>query len=148
MIAVVQRVSGASVVVDGQIVAAIGHGLLVFLGIGLADTIDNSEQLAAKVVNLRIFADDAGKMNRSVRDQAGEILIVSQFTLCGDTAKSNRPSFSRAAPAEQARTLYEDFVQRCKSTGLPVQTGVFQAKMEVQLTNDGPVTLICRSENN
>lgn len=148
MIAVVQRVAKASVSVDDTTVGAIGHGLLVFLGIRVGDEIQNSEQLAAKILNLRVFLDETGKMNRSVRDQLGSILIVSQFTLYGDTVRSNRPSFMLAAPAEQARSLYDDFVQRCKTAGLRVETGVFQAKMEVQLTNDGPVTLICRSENN
>ncbi len=145
--AVIQRVANATVKVDGEAVGAIGRGLLVFLGVKKGDTARNSQELADKIVNLRIFSDEAGKMNRSVKDESGEILVVSQFTLYGNTEKGNRPSFSAAAPAAEARMLYQGFVERCTATGLKIATGLFQAHMEVELTNDGPVTLLCLSEN-
>lgn len=145
--ALVQRVNWARVNVEGAAVGVIGKGLLVFLGVKRGDSEVNARELAAKVRNLRIFADETGKMNRNVVDVAGDLLVVSQFTLYGNTVKGNRPSFSDAAPAEIARPLYEDFVKHCQEGGITVATGVFQAEMEVLLSNEGPVTLLCRSEN-
>jgi D-tyrosyl-tRNA(Tyr) deacylase len=137
---VIQRVSNARVKVADEIVGQIGAGLCVFLGVGKKDSESNAYSLAEKISNLRIFEDDQGKMNRSVRDIRGEILVVSQFTLCGDCTKGNRPSFTDAAPADEAERLYEIFVDRLRVLGLRVATGQFQAKMSVSLTNDGPVT--------
>jgi D-aminoacyl-tRNA deacylase len=145
MRAVVQRVTQARVEVDGGVAGEIGPGLLVLLGAGKADTIADADFLAGKIAGLRIFADAAGKMNRSVLEAGGALLVVSQFTLYGDCRKGRRPSFDQAAPAEQARGLYEHFVASARRTGLHVETGVFQADMAVSLTNDGPVTLIIES---
>lgn len=145
MRAVVQRVSGARVEVDGEIAGAIGRGLLVLLGVAKTDTAADAAYLADKVVGLRIFADEAGKMNRSVAEAGGDLLVVSQFTLYGDTHKGRRPSFDLAAPPELARSLYEQFVELCRERGVTVRTGIFQAMMSVHLVNDGPVTLICES---
>jgi D-tyrosyl-tRNA(Tyr) deacylase len=145
MLAVVQRVSSAHVEVDGSIVGCIGRGLLVLLGVERSDTEKDADYLAQKIVGLRIFNDAAGKMNVSVADTGGELLVVSQFTLCGDTRKGMRPSFDRAAAPHIARTLYEHFVEQCRTRVASVQTGVFQAAMAVHLINDGPVTLICES---
>jgi len=139
---VLQRVREASVEVAGETVGSIGRGLLLLLGITHADTTAEADFLAAKIAGLRIFSDQEGKMNRSVKDAGGSILVVSQFTLYGDTRKGRRPSFDAAAPPEQARTLYEYFVARLRTAGLPVSTGVFQATMLVKLINDGPVTFI------
>jgi len=139
---VIQRVSNASVTVADEIVGQIGAGLCVFLGVGKADDKSNAGLLAEKMGNLRIFEDDQGKMNRSVRDVGGEILVVSQFTLYGDCTKGNRPSFTEAAPAAEAERLYVYFVDRLTALGLRVATGRFGAKMDVSLTNDGPVTFI------
>ncbi len=138
-----QRVTEAQVTVDGQTAGAIGKGLVVLLGVARPDTAAEAEYLADKIVGLRIFPDEAGKMNRSVRDAGGALLIVSQFTLYGDCSRGRRPSFDLAAGAEQARALYEHFVDACRAQGVPVQCGVFQAMMAVHLVNDGPVTLIC-----
>lgn len=146
MRALIQRVSEASVLVAEETVGRIGAGLLIFLGIGRDDTEQNAEYLARKICNLRIFSDAAGKMNLSILDKSGELLVVSQFTLYADLRKGNRPSYSEAAPPEQARHLYEEFVQACRNCSLPVSTGVFQAHMQVQLVNDGPVTFLCTSE--
>lgn len=146
MKAVVQRVSSANVVVDGQITGQIGAGLLVLLGVAKPDTARDVEYLVEKIVNLRIFSDDAGRMNRSLIETGGALLVVSQFTLYGDCRKGRRPSFDAAAGAEQARELYEYFVEVARRTGVRVETGVFQAMMAVSLTNDGPVTLILESE--
>lgn len=146
MRALVQRVSEASVLVDGSITGEIGRGLLVFLGVRHDDTHLRAEQLAEKVINLRIFPDEQGKMNRSLRDISGQLLVVSQFTLYGDSSKGNRPSYSEAADRDLAEKLYDYFVSRCRQQGLPVETGVFQAHMEVRLVNEGPVTLMCYSE--
>ncbi|MGQ9484944.1 MAG: D-aminoacyl-tRNA deacylase [Desulfosoma sp.] len=146
MRAVVQRVSQASVEVQGQQVGAIGFGLLVLLGVGRKDTEADARYLADKIVHLRIFADDEGKLNRSVLETGGAVLAVSQFTLWGDCRKGRRPSFVEAAPAEPARRLYETFVQAVKALGVPVATGVFQETMSVHLTNDGPVTLLLDSQ--
>jgi D-aminoacyl-tRNA deacylase len=145
MRAVIQRVSSARVEVDGAVTGEIGRGLLVLLGVSREDTAVQGQWLLDKVKGLRIFEDDAGKMNLSVEEIGGGLLIVSQFTLYGDTRKGRRPSFDQAAPAEKARALYEDFVMRARATGLTVGTGIFQADMKVHLVNDGPVTLICES---
>jgi D-tyrosyl-tRNA(Tyr) deacylase len=145
MRAVAQRVSRASVEVDGSIVGEIGAGLLVLLGVAKTDTAADADFLAAKIVNLRIFSDDAGKMNRSVLESGGDLLVVSQFTLYGDCRKGRRPSFDDAAPAEQARELYERFVSAARQNGARVATGIFQAHMAVSLVNDGPVTLLVES---
>jgi len=145
MRAVIQRGIQARVEVDGAVVGEIGRGLLVLLGAGKSDTAADADFLAGKIASLRIFADQAGKMNRSVLDVAGALLVVSQFTLYGDCRKGRRPSFDLAAPAEQARALYEHFVAAARRTGVHVETGVFQADMAVSLTNDGPVTLILES---
>ena len=142
MRAVVQRVKNCSVTVGDEQVAAIGHGALILLGIAATDTTADCDHLAQKIVRLRYFADAAGKMNCSVADVAGQLLIVSQFTLLGDCRKGRRPSFVRAARPQAAETLYERFVQKVRDTGVPVQTGRFQAMMDVALINDGPVTLI------
>jgi D-aminoacyl-tRNA deacylase len=142
MKAVIQRVSRAAVRVDGQFVGEIGRGLLVLLGIGKADVPATSEWMIDKILKLRIFPDDAGKMNRSVIDIAGGILVVSQFTLYGDLEKGTRPSFSGAMPPDEARQLYEDFMKTLRAaTSLPVAEGQFAAMMDVELVNDGPVTI-------
>ncbi|BDC52168.1 D-aminoacyl-tRNA deacylase [Bryobacterales bacterium F-183] len=142
MRAVVQRVREARVEVDGAVTGAIGQGLMILLGVSKEDTEAQAEWLVSKIVGLRIFEDADGKMNRSVADIQGGLLIVSQFTLYGDTRKGKRPSFDQAAPAEKARALYERFVELARGTGLAVGTGIFQADMQVHLVNDGPVTLI------
>jgi D-aminoacyl-tRNA deacylase len=145
MRALLQRVSRANVVVDGSVVGEIGTGLLILLGVGKSDTSQDAEFLADKILNLRVFPDAAGKMNRSLLESSGELLIVSQFTLYGDCRKGRRPGFDAAAPAEQARALYETFVGLASRSGLRVETGVFQAHMDVSLVNDGPVTLMLES---
>ena len=142
MRAVLQRVTMARVEVDGAVVGEIGAGLLILLGVTKTDTAPQAELLADKILNLRIFSDDAGKMNRSLLDTGGALLLVSQFTLYGDCRKGRRPSFDQAAPAEQAKTLYEQFIEAARRSGVRVETGVFQAHMAVSLLNDGPVTLI------
>ena len=142
MRAVIQRVSQAEVRVAGEPVGRIGPGLCVFLGIGKTDGQANVDQLAEKIKNLRIFEDENGKMNLSVEEVREEVLVVSQFTLYGDCRKGNRPSFSNAAPPDQAEQLYEYFVRRLRGAGLTVATGQFKARMNVTLINDGPVTLI------
>ena len=139
---VVQRVSEASVSVAAEVIGAIGAGLCVFLGIGRNDTEVGAALLAGKLTNLRIFEDEAGKLNRSVLEVSGELLVISQFTLYGDCRKGNRPSFTAAAPAERAQVLYEYFVRCLREAGLKVATGRFQAHMKVSLINDGPVTLL------
>jgi D-tyrosyl-tRNA(Tyr) deacylase len=128
--------------VDDATTGDIGAGLLVLLGVTKTDTQADADYLVDKIVNLRIFSDDAGKMNRSLMDVGGSLLVVSQFTLYGDCRKGRRPGFDLAAPAEQARDLYEYFIQKSRHLGIRVETGVFQAHMEVSLTNDGPVTFI------
>jgi len=142
MRAVLQRVRRAKVTVDGQLTGEIGVGWLVLLGIAPADTRAEVDWLADKVSNLRAFADDAGKMNRSVQDVGGGVLVVSQFTLYGDCQKGRRPSFTGAAPPAVAEPLYEGFVAALKSLGVPVETGRFGADMQVELVNDGPVTFV------
>jgi D-tyrosyl-tRNA(Tyr) deacylase len=140
--AVIQRVSRAEVSVSGEPIGRIGHGLCVFLGIGKNDGESNADHLAEKIKNLRIFEDENGKMNRSVEEIREEILVVSQFTLYGDCRKGNRPSFSDAAPPDEAEKLYEYFLRRLRGAGHIVATGQFKARMDVTLTNDGPVTFI------
>lgn len=142
MRALVQRVKEASVRIDNKIVGAIGRGILVFLGIAKGDTRAQAEWLAKKVCHLRIFEDEIGKFNLSLKDIGGSILIVSQFTLYGDCRKGRRPSFDKAALPEDARPLYEAFITFVKQEGIPVATGEFGALMQVYLINDGPVTLL------
>jgi len=145
MRAVIQRVTYAKVEVEGIVRGEIGRGVLILLGVSRTDRPEDAEFLASKAVQLRIFNDDAGKMNRSLLETGGAILAVSQFTLYGDCRKGRRPSFDDAAPAEQARELYEHFVAAARRAGAHVETGVFQAHMAVTLVNDGPVTLIVES---
>ncbi len=142
MRAVVQRVSRAAVRVDGQVKGEIGRGFVVLVGVARDDTAEAADSLAEKIAGLRVFNDGEGKMNLSLADVGGAVLAVSQFTLHGDCRKGRRPSFDRAAPAEQARALYERFVEKLRALGVRVETGVFQAMMEVELVNDGPVTLL------
>jgi D-tyrosyl-tRNA(Tyr) deacylase len=146
MRAVVQRVSSASVTVDGEIVGKIGSGLLVLVGIAHADTESTADYLCEKILGLRIFEDDAGKMNLSVQDIRGGVLVVSQFTLYGDVRKGKRPSFDAAARPEHANQLYEYFVRKFCDAGVKCETGRFQAMMKVALVNDGPVTILVDSE--
>lgn len=145
MRAVIQRVSEASVQVEGEDTGKIGHGLVVLLGVAADDTAANADYLIDKIIGLRIFPDAAGKFDRSVQDVHGAILVVSQFTLYGDCRKGRRPSFSDAASPDKALPLYEYFVNTLKTKNIPVATGRFQAKMAVHLVNDGPVTLILES---
>jgi D-tyrosyl-tRNA(Tyr) deacylase len=140
-----QRVSEASVQVDGEQVGAIGHGVLVLLGIGQQDTSHEVKQLVDKIVNLRIFADEQQKMNLSLLDVGGQMLVISQFTLWGDCRKGRRPSFVEAADPELAEPLYEEFVEEVRSRGVTAETGRFGAMMQVSLVNDGPVTLVIES---
>ncbi len=145
MKAVVQRVKESSVTVEGKVISSIGKGLLVLLGVAEGDGEKEAVYLADKIANLRIFEDDAGKMNRSLLDIGGEMLVVSQFTLLGDCRKGRRPSFIQAAGPEKANGLYEFFVSKIREMGVSVQTGQFRAMMDVALINDGPVTLIVES---
>lgn len=145
MRAVLQRVSQARVEVAGETVGAISQGLLVLLGVEQDDSEGDAELLAKKSVELRLFEDDGGKMNLSVEDIGGEILVVSQFTLAADCRKGRRPGFSRAAPPEEANRLYQHYVEFLRQRGLNVATGQFQAMMQVSLTNDGPVTFLLDS---
>ena len=140
-----QRVRRASVTVDGRVAGAIGHGLLVLLGVGRDDTDRDTDYVAAKIRDLRLFADADGKMNRSVAEVGGAVLVVSQFTLYGDCRRGRRPSYSGAAPPERAKELYEALLERLRLHGLPVQAGEFQALMDVELLNDGPVTVLLDS---
>ncbi len=141
MKALIQRVKQASVTVNGENISEIGAGLLVFLGVQKGDTEENANKLAEKIARLRIFEDENDKMNLSLLDIKGEILVVSQFTLCADCKKGTRPSFDSAAAPEIAENLYEYFVTQLKSLNIPCQTGKFRAMMDVALINDGPVTL-------
>jgi D-tyrosyl-tRNA(Tyr) deacylase len=146
MRAVVQRVSSSSVSVQGELVGEIGRGLLILLGVGNNDTVDDAVYLAAKISGLRVFEDEQNKMNLSVLDIRGGLLVVSQFTLFGDCRKGRRPSYSEAARPEDAVKLYCEFVEELQSLGLAVATGVFQAHMQVEIVNDGPVTLLLDSK--
>ena len=141
MRAVVQRVTQASVTVDGELLGRIGKGFLILLGVADGDTRQMAEKMADKICRLRIFEDENGKTNLSLEDVEGELLVVSQFTLYADCRKGNRPSFTNAARPETAIPLYEAFIARCRESGLPVETGEFGANMKVDLLNDGPVTL-------
>jgi D-tyrosyl-tRNA(Tyr) deacylase len=145
MRAVVQRVTDARVDVAGEIVGEIGAGFLVLLGVAGDDANTDADYLADKTVNLRVFDDDEGKMNRSLLETGGAMLVVSQFTLYGDVRRGRRPSYSDAAEPEKANQLYEYFVDRVRSFGVKVESGVFQAMMKVSLTNDGPVTILLDS---
>ena len=139
---VLQRVSQAKVVVQGEVVGEIGKGLMLLVGIGPQDGQDQVKTLAEKCAVLRIFDDDQGKMNRSLIDVGGEVLAVSQFTLYGNTSKGRRPSFTEAAPPEIAEPLFGEFVQKLRDMGIPIATGEFGARMEVTIINDGPVTFV------
>ena len=142
---VIQRVKQARVEVEGRVTGAIGPGLVALLGIAKTDSEKDADYLVDKVAGLRIFPDDAGRMNRSIRETGGSLLLVSQFTLYGDCRKGRRPSFDLAAGPQEAMQLYQYFLQQWRKTGIPVETGTFQAMMEVHLVNDGPVTIICDS---
>ncbi len=141
MKALIQRVKEASVKIDGEIYSSINAGMLIFLGVEKSDTLENAEKLSQKVLNLRIFEDENEKMNFSIQNTKGEILVVSQFTLCADCKKGTRPSFDNAANPEIANELYEGFVKLLSKSGLIVKTGKFGAMMEISLINDGPVTI-------
>ena len=141
MRALIQRVSRASVHVEGEETASIGQGFLVLLGVAVGDSESEAEWLARKIAGLRLFEDDAGKMNLGLADVGGAVLAVSQFTLYGDARKGRRPSFTRAAPPSQAHNLYDKFCELLEADGVTVEKGVFQAHMEIALVNDGPVTL-------
>jgi D-tyrosyl-tRNA(Tyr) deacylase len=143
--AVIQRVSSARVLIDGSEHSKIGPGILVLLGVEKEDLAEDAQMLARRIVELRIFEDEAGKMNRSISETGGEILAVSQFTLLGDCRRGRRPSFYPAAPPDIARALYEQFIQEVWNLGVSTKTGVFQAMMNVELTNQGPVTFILDS---
>lgn len=145
MRAVIQRVKEASVTIDGKVKGSISHGLLLFLGIEEADTREDLQYICEKAVNLRVFEDDEGKMNKSVQESNGGVLLVSQFTLYGDARKGRRPSFSKAARPEQAIPLYEEAIALL-GAHVPVETGEFQAMMDVALINDGPVTILLDSK--
>src|SRR5437868_10084182 len=145
MRACVQRVSEARVAVAGEIVGQIGRGLVVLLGVAADDSSDDVSYLADKIAELRIFPDEAGKMNRALQDISGEMLVVSQFTLLGDCRKGRRPSFIQAAAPELAERLYEMFIAAVGTQGIPVATGKFRAMMQVELVNDGPVTILLDS---
>lgn len=145
MRAVIQRVTSARVIIEGEEHSRIGPGLLILVGVEKEDTEDDAQVLARRIVELRIFEDDSGKMNRAIAETGGEILAVSQFTLLGDCRRGRRPSFDPAASPEVARTLYQKFVNEIDALGIPVATGIFQAAMDVELTNQGPVTFILDS---
>ena len=146
MRAVIQRVTRASMLVAGEKVGAIGPGLLVLLGVKAGDTEKDGDYMADKIAKLRIFEDENGKMNRSVQDVGGAILCVSQFTLLGDTRGQNRPGFTQAEAPDRANELYQHVCARLRGRGLPVETGIFRADMQVELCNDGPVTILMDSE--
>ena len=147
MKALLQRVSKASVTVDGEVVANIGRGLVVFIGISKGDTDRDAQYLAGKTVDLRIFSDSEGKFNLSALDMQGELLVVSQFTLFADAKKGRRPSFTEAAPPEQAEALFQRFLEFVRQSGLKVETGRFQEHMHVEIHNDGPVTILLDSRD-
>ncbi len=144
---VIQRVSEASVTIDSQVKAKIKEGLMILVGISSEDNQEDIHWLTQKIANLRVFGDEDGKMNLSITDIKGEILLISQFTLFASTKKGNRPSFIQSAKPEIAIPLYEQFINSLKETGIPIQTGTFGADMKVSLTNDGPVTIIIDSKN-
>ncbi len=145
MKALLQRVTEASVSVGGEVVGRIGQGLVVFVGVARGDTEKDAQYLAQKIVNLRLFTDEGGRFNLSVLDIKGELLLVSQFTLLADTKKGRRPDFIEAAPPDQAKELFEQFVEQAHATGLKVETGRFQQYMQVEIHNDGPVTILLNS---
>jgi D-tyrosyl-tRNA(Tyr) deacylase len=147
MRAVIQRVSRASVLVDGAATGNIQAGLVVLVGISKSDTKAEADYIADKILGLRIFGDQSGKMNLNISDAGGSILLISQFTLYGDCRKGRRPSFDQAAPPDQARILYDYFVETLRRGPVPVETGVFQAMMEVHLVNEGPVTILIDSDD-
>jgi D-aminoacyl-tRNA deacylase len=142
---VIQRVKSAKVLIEGSVTGSINHGLLLLAGIGRGDNTGDADYLVDKISHLRIFPDETGKMNRDIREAGGSLLIVSNFTIYGDTRKGRRPGFDAAAPPAEAKLLFEELVARFRLTGLRIETGVFQAHMTVSLENDGPVTLICES---
>jgi len=146
MRAVIQRVSQAKVTIDGKVTGEISQGLLILLGVHKDDTEKDASYLADKCVNLRVFEDEEGKMNHSLQDISGSMLVVSQFTLFGDCRKGRRPSYGNAAPPEMANHLYENFVSEVKKHKIPTETGTFQAMMDVSLVNDGPVTILLDSK--
>ncbi|MDF2987355.1 MAG: D-tyrosyl-tRNA(Tyr) deacylase [Eubacterium sp.] len=146
MRAVVQRVKKSKVTVEGRVTGEINKGLMVLLGVGQEDSSQDIDYLAEKIINLRIFEDNNGKMNLSLPDVGGELLVVSQFTLYGDCRKGRRPGYDKAARPEMAKELYENFVEKCRSYGVNTQTGIFQAEMLVDISNDGPVTLLLDSK--
>lgn len=141
MRALTQRVSRASVKIGAISQCSIGKGVVIFIGIGKGDTQENGKKLSDKIVNLRVFENESGKMDKSLKEIQGEILVVSQFTLYADCSQGRRPDFTQAESPERAKTLYENFIQNLKESGLPVKEGIFGAKMEVELVNDGPLTL-------
>ena len=145
MKALLQRVTGATVSVAGEVVGRIGRGLVIFVGVASGDAEKDAHYLIQKIINLRIFADEASKFNLSALDIKGELLVVSQFTLLADTSKGRRPSFIEAAPPAQAEELFEQFVEQARATGLKVATGRFQQYMQVEIHNDGPVTILLDS---
>ncbi len=145
MKALLQRVTGASVSVGSEVVGKIGQGLVVFVGVANGDTEKDAQYLAQKIVSLRIFSDDAGRFNLSALDIKGELLVVSQFTLLADTMKGRRPSFVEAAPPDQAEVLFRQFMEQARASGLKVETGRFQQYMQVEIHNDGPVTIMLDS---
>ena len=144
---VLQRVAHASVTVDGEVIGKIQRGFLLLVGVTHDDAMEDMEYLVRKIVQMRIFEDEEGKLNRSIQDIGGEILSVSQFTLYADTKKGNRPSFSKAAPGDVALEMFEQFNGLLRETGIPVETGQFGADMKVELLNDGPVTILLDSKN-
>ncbi|GAA0077844.1 D-aminoacyl-tRNA deacylase [Clostridium sp. CTA-5] len=148
MRAIVQRVTSSSVKVDGEIIGSIGRGLNVLIGISKDDNIEDLKYIKDKIINLRIFEDENEKMNLSLLDIKGEILLISQFTLYGDCRKGRRPNFMQAKSGEEAEKLYEDFIEMLKEANLPVSTGKFGADMKVEINNDGPVTIMLDSEKN
>ena len=145
MKALLQRVTGASVSVGGEVVGRVGRGLVVFVGIAAGDTEKDAQYLVRKIVGLRIFSDEEGRFDLSALDMRGELLVVSQFTLLADTRKGRRPSFTEAAPPAQAGEMFERFVEQARTTGLRVETGRFQQYMQVEIHNDGPVTILLDS---
>ena len=142
MKALIQRVKKASVTIDGELYSSVGKGLLIFLGVEKNDEKENAQKLADKIVKLRIFEDENEKMNYSILDVSGEILVVSQFTLCADCRKGTRPSFDNAAPPQKALELYEYFINKIKQYNISLKTGKFRAMMDIELVNDGPVTFL------